>query len=43
MKPIDLQYTYKKLLGFTQQQKKAFETRDWKSIKEKKERVKIPF
>ncbi len=64
MKPIELQYTYKKILGFTQRQKQVFETlesynvnvnqfirsaiqeklsRDWKSIKEKKERVKMPF
>lgn len=26
MKPIDLQYSYKKVIGFTNQQKKAFET-----------------
>lgn len=25
MKPIDLQYSYKKVIGFTNQQKKAFE------------------
>ena len=25
-KPIDLQYSYKKVIGFTNQQKKAFET-----------------
>jgi hypothetical protein len=63
-KPIELQYTYKKLLAFTSQQKQAFETlekydvnvnnfiriavreklqREWKSIKEKHERVKMPF
>ena len=57
-------YTYKKLLSFTDQQKKAFEIlekygvninqfirqavkeklqKDWKGIKEKKERVKLPF
>lgn len=55
---------YKKVIGFTEQQKKAFETlesygvnvnqfvrqavkekikRDWKSIKEKKENIKLPF
>lgn len=55
---------YKKLIGFTTQQKAAFETlesygvnvnkfiriaiseklkRDWKCIKEKKEKVKLPF
>ena len=55
---------YKKVIGFTSQQKVAFETlesygvnvnkfiritiseklkRDWKSIKEKKEKVKFPF
>ena len=63
-KPIELQYTYKKLLSFTSQQKQAFETlekydvnvnnfiriavreklqREWKVIKEKHERVKMPF
>lgn len=26
MKPIEIQYTYKKQVGFTLQQKKAFET-----------------
>lgn len=55
---------YKKLIGFTETQKKAFETledygvnvnqfiriavkeklqRDWRSIKESKEKVKCPF
>lgn len=57
-------YEYKKQIGFTLQQKKAFETlekydvninqfirqavkeklsKDWKGIKEKKERVILPF
>lgn len=57
-------YEYKKQIGFTLQQKKAFEiletynvninqfirqsvkeklAKDWKSIKEKKERIKLPF
>jgi hypothetical protein len=61
IKPIDLQYSYKKQLSFTQQQRKAFDTlkkydinvnqfirqavkeklhREWKFIKEKKERIK---
>lgn len=55
---------YKKVIGFTKQQKEAFETlekygvnvnqfirsatkeklhREWKSIKEKKEKIKLPF
>ena len=55
---------YKKVIGFTDSQKKAFETledygvnvnkfirqaikeklaRDWKSIKENKEKIKMPF
>jgi hypothetical protein len=55
---------YKKVIGFTKQQKEAFKTleeygvnvnqfiraavkeklkRDWKSIKEKKEKIKLPF
>jgi hypothetical protein len=55
---------YKKVIGFTETQKKAFETlesygvnvnhfirnavaekikKDWKSIKEKKEKIKCPF
>lgn len=64
MKPVENQYTYKKLIGFTNTQKLAFEKleqydvnianfiriavkekieKDWKSIKEKKERVICPF
>ena len=64
MKPIEIQYSYKKQIGFTEQQRKAFETlmkydvninqfirqaikeklkRDWKEIKEQKERIKLPF
>jgi len=64
MKPNKLKLTYKKQVGFTLQQKKAFEilesynvnvnefirisvreklNRDWKSIKEEKTRVKLPF
>ena len=56
--------SYKKVIGFTETQKKAFETlesygvnvnqfirqatkeklqREWKSIKEKKETIKLPF
>lgn len=63
-KPIDLQYTYKKLIGFNKMQKLAFEKleqydvnvnqfirqaikeklqRDWKEIKYKKEKIKLPF
>lgn len=64
-KPIESQYVYKKLIGFTKQQQTAFETlekyevninqfirqaikeklqREWKCIKEKKERINIlPF
>lgn len=63
-KPIDLQYTYKKLIGFTKTQKLAFEKleqydvnvnqfirqaikeklkREWKEIKDKKEKIKLPF
>lgn len=59
MKPTELQYSYKKKIGFTQQQKAAFKTlekhdvnvnqfirqavkeklqRDWKGIKERKQR-----
>ena len=55
---------YKKVIGFTESQKKAFETlesyginvnqfirisikeklaKDWKSIKENKEKIKLPF
>lgn len=64
MKPTELQYSYKKVIGFTEQQHKALNTleyygvnvnqfirsaikeklqRDWKGIKEKKERIKLPF
>lgn len=63
-KPIEIQLSYKKVIGFTNQQKKAFETlesygvnvnqfiraavkeklqREWKSIKEEKQRIKYPF
>ena len=63
-KPIDLQYIYKKQIGFTLQQKQSFKKleeydinvnqfirqavkeklqRDWKSIKEKKNKIKTPF
>ena len=63
-KRIENQLTYKKLLSFTNKQKKAFEIlekhkvnvnefiriavrekigRDWKQIKENKQRVKLPF
>ena len=62
--PIEIQYVYKKQIGFTLQQKEAFEKleaygvninefiriavrekikRDWKKIKDKKERIKLPF
>lgn len=64
MKPVDLQLSYKKVICFTQQQKKAFKTlenydvnvnrfirdaisekikREWKMIKEEKQRIKLPF
>ena len=64
MKPLNLQYTYKKQIGFTEMQRKSLEklegygvninqfirqavkekiTRDWKQIKQQKERVKLPF
>jgi uncharacterized protein YaaR (DUF327 family) len=64
MKPIEIQYSYKKQIGFTLQQKKAFKTlesynvnvnefiriavkeklqRDWKTIKEDKTKIKLPF
>ena len=64
LKPIDLQYTYKKNIGFTKQQQKSLKIlesynvnindfiriavkeklqRDWKQIKEEKERMKLPF
>lgn len=64
MKPIDLQYTYKKQVGFTEKQHKSLVKleeygvninqfiriaikekikRDWKTIKEEKEKIKLPF
>jgi hypothetical protein len=64
MKPIELQLSYKKVIGFTEKQHKTLNTleyygvsvnqfirqavkekllRDWKGIKEKKERIKVPF
>ena len=64
MKPLNLQYTYKKQIGFTEMQRKSLEklegygvnvnqfirqavkekiTRDWKQIKEEKERIRLPF
>ena len=64
MKPPEIQYTYKKQIGFTEKQHQALIKlesygvnvnqfirqavaekikRDWKQIKEKKERVKLPF
>jgi hypothetical protein len=64
MKPIDLQYSYKKVIGFTEQQKHSLQIlknydvdlnqfirqavkeklkRDWKMIKEKKDKSKCPF
>ena len=64
LKPIELQYTYKKVIGFTERQRQSLETlekygvnvnhfiriavkekiqRDWKNIKEKHEKIKIPF
>lgn len=64
LKPINLQYVYKKQVGFTLQQKKSLNTlekygvnvndfiriavkeklqREWKIIKEKKERINMPF
>lgn len=64
MKPIDLQLTYKKVIGFTEIQRQSLLTlenygvnvnqfirqsvkeklhRDWKQIKEKHERIKMPF
>jgi hypothetical protein len=63
-KPTDIQYVYKKQIGFTLKQKRAFKKlenygvnishfiriairekiqRDWKTIKEEKERTKLPF
>ena len=64
MKPANLQYTYKKQIGFTEKQHKSLQkledygvnvnqfirlairekiNRDWKSIKEEKERIRLPF
>ena len=64
MKPTNLQYTYKKQIGFTEMQRKSLEkledygvnvnqfirqaikekiSRDWKQIKEEKERIRLPF
>ena len=64
MKPLNLQYTYKKQIGFTEMQRKSLEklegygvnvnqfirqaikekiSRDWKMIKEEKERIRLPF
>ena len=64
MKPTELQYTYKKQIGFTEKQHKSLQkledygvnvnqfirlairekiNRDWKSIKEEKERIRLPF
>ena len=64
MKPLNLQYTYKKQIGFTETQRKSLQklenygvnvnqfirqavkekiTRDWKMIKEEKERIRLPF
>ena len=64
MKPTDIQLSYKKVICFTQQQKKALKTlenyevnvnrfirdaiaeklkRDWKMIKEKRNREYCPF
>lgn len=63
-KTIEIQYSYKKQISFTQKQKKSLKTlenygvnvndfiriaireklhRDWKSIKEEKERMRLPF
>ena len=63
-KPTEIQFVYKKQIGFTLKQKEAFEKleaygeninefiriavrekikRDWKEIKAKKERIKLPF
>jgi hypothetical protein len=63
-KPVEIQFVYKKQIGFTVQQKYAFEKleqcginvnefiriavrekikRDWKEIKENKEKIKLPF
>lgn len=64
MKPAELQLSYKKVIGFTEQQHKALNTleyygvnvnqfirqavkeklaREWKGIKERKDRSKLPF
>lgn len=64
LKPTEIQYSYKKQIGFTQQQKKSLQTlekygvnvnnfiriavkeklnREWKTIKEEKNKIKIPF
>jgi len=64
MIPKEIQYTYKKQIGFTQQQKKSLQTlekygvnvnnfiriaikeklnHEWKTIKEEKNKIKIPF
>lgn len=64
MKPVNLQYVYKKQVGFTLQQKNSLNTlekygvnvndfiriavkeklhREWRSIKEEKEKIKLPF
>ena len=64
MKPIEIQYTYKKQIGFTETQRKSLQklenygvnvnqfirqavkekiNRDWKQIKEEKERIRLPF
>jgi predicted proteasome-type protease len=64
MKPVDIQYTYKKQIGFNKTQQKSLKIlesynvninqfirqaikeklqRDWKSIKEEKTKIKLPF
>lgn len=64
MKPPETQLSYKKVIGFTEQQRKSLAIlesynvninhfirsavkekikREWKNIKEEKERVKLPF
>ena len=64
MKPLEIQYTYKKQIGFTETQRKSLQKlenygvnvnqfiraaiaekilRDWKQIKEEKEKIKLPF
>jgi len=63
-KPVDLQLSYKKVIAFTETQRKSLEKlkeydvninefiriavrekikKDWKNIKEEKERFKLPF